>query len=81
MVGREYLRCAPGETDARLLVDLICTRQGEKQVEHVQADTKKIREWLQLQQRQDFEQGHTVKVQGWILSATEARLCALAALV
>ena len=27
--------------------------------------------------RRDFEHGHTVVVQGWILSATEARQCAL----
>jgi hypothetical protein len=29
---------------------------------------------------QDFEHGRFVKVQGWILSVTEARLCALVAL-
>jgi hypothetical protein len=27
--------------------------------------------------RRDFTEGHTVEVQGWVLSITEARQCAL----
>ncbi len=32
---------------------------------------------LQRQVRRDFELGRTIEVDGWILSVTEARLCAL----
>ena len=39
-----------------------------------------LRERLQAAIREDFAQGSTVDVYGWMLSATEARLCALAAL-
>jgi hypothetical protein len=35
---------------------------------------------LQRRIRQDFVEEKVVKLQGWILSATEARLCALTAL-
>lgn len=81
VVGREYLRSVPGEEDARLLVDLICSGQAAGRANLVGADLKELREWLRHQQCQDFEHGRIVKVQGWILSETEARLCALAALI
>jgi len=81
LVGREYLRCAPGEADARLLEDLICSFQDKRRAELADADTAKLRELLLLRQRQDFEEGRIVHVHGWILSETEARLCALADLI
>jgi hypothetical protein len=80
-VGREYLRCVPGEADARLLVDLICSTREERRKVFAGADKGKLRELLMLQQRRDFESGRTVNVRGWILSQTEVRLCALAALI
>jgi hypothetical protein len=81
IVGLEYLRCVPGEANVGLLVDLICASQPKQRAELDQADMGKLRELLRSQQRQDFERGHTVKVQGWILSQTEVRLCGLAALI
>jgi hypothetical protein len=81
MVGREYLRSVPEEEDARLLVDLICSGQVGRRETLLGADLKELREWLRGQQRLDFEHGRIVKVQGWILSETEVRLCALAALL
>lgn len=80
VIGREYLRRVPNEANATLLVDLISSSSAERRLELTKADTKKLRELLLLQQRQDFEDGRIVKVQGWILSETEVRLCALAAL-
>jgi hypothetical protein len=79
IVGLEYLRCVPREANVRLLVDLICSSRKERRVELAKASKQKRRKMLLLQQRQDFEQGRIVMVQGWILSETEARLCALAA--
>lgn len=80
VVGREYLRSVPEEADARLLVDLICSGQIERRAELAKADRGELRELLLLQQRHDFEHGRIVNVQGWILSETEVRLCALTAL-
>lgn len=80
IVGLEYLRGAPHEASASVLVDLICSSDPERRGQLAQADARKRRELLRAQQRQDFEQGRIVRVQGWILSETEARLCALAAL-
>jgi len=80
-VGREYLRTVPREADAQLLVKLICGSSSSRRVELVAADPERCLEVLVLQQREDFERGRTVKLRGWVLSETEVRLCALAALV
>jgi hypothetical protein len=81
VIGLEYLRSAPNEADVRRLTNLICSRwQGRYDAIAPEA-TARIKEMLLHQQREDFDQGRIVNVRGWILSETEARLCALAALV
>jgi hypothetical protein len=80
IVGLEYLRAVPVEAKTDLLLDLICSFEGEQQAEFAQADKHKMRELLLLRQCQDFEHGHVINVRGWILSQTECRLCALTAL-
>jgi hypothetical protein len=80
-VGREYLRIAPVEADTLKLTELICAGRPERYAELNNADMGKVRSILLHQQREDFNKGRIVNVQGWILSETEARLCALATLV
>lgn len=75
-IGHAYLRQAPREADERRLLALICPAGGRWQT----ADTSRLRRMLARQQRDDFAQGRVVRVRGWLLSLTEARLCALAAL-
>ena len=79
-IGREYLRCAPREANELLLVNLICSSLKKNRNELEKVNVDELRELLVLQQRNDFKNGHIIKVQGWILSETEVRLCALAAL-
>jgi hypothetical protein len=78
VVGWEYLRSVPMEGNTAKLTRLICSSRYE---ELVCADGSKIRDLLLRQQREDFEKGRIVNVHGWILSETEARLCALTALI
>jgi hypothetical protein len=79
-VGREYLRIAPLEADTLKLTAFICAHRQERYDELNFASMGKVRSILLHQQREDFDKGRTVNVQGWILSETEARLCALTAL-
>ncbi|MDA2917049.1 hypothetical protein MYX64_09465 [Nitrospinae bacterium AH_259_B05_G02_I21] len=81
VIGQEYLRSVPEEADAPLLVDMICSSLPKRRADLVGADLEELRELLRHQQRHDFEYGRTVKVNDWILSETEVRLCALAALL
>jgi hypothetical protein len=80
-IGLEYLRLVPVEANARRLTQLICSSWKQRYDELSNADAAKIKTILLRQQRRDFENGRIVNLQGWILSQTEARLCALAALV
>jgi hypothetical protein len=80
-VGREYLRIAPVEADTLKLTELICAGRPERYAELSYASTVKLRRMLLHQQREDFDKGRIVNVKGWILSQTEARLCALATFV
>jgi hypothetical protein len=76
-VGQVYLQKAPEEADRdRLLTQLY---PGLAPARH----TRSPAAWRQsyaAKCRRDFAEGHTVRVDGWVLSQTEARLCALAAL-
>lgn len=80
-VGRAYLQTFPGEADAERLVSQLCASDPLKHRTLLDAGSKRCVELLALTHRQDFEKGRTVKVDGWILSETEARLCALATLL
>ena len=80
-VGLEYLKIAPREADISLLSNLICSFDGEYRVKLLHADAGGFRELLRQRLCLDFEQDHIVTVHGWILSVTEARLCALTALL
>lgn len=79
-IGETYLRSIPSEADIPLLVSLICPADRERIIEFETADLIGCRKLLKRRLRQDFENGQMVDVQGWILSKTEIRLCALAAL-
>lgn len=81
IIGEEYLRCVPEENSVDVLVDLICSRgAGQKKELEYSGDAKALRAILSSQQRDDFANDRTIKVQGWILAQTEVRLYALAAL-
>ena len=79
-IGLEYLRCRPLEANEDVLVDLLCSGWPERHAEFARAGLEKRRRLLAMQQRQDFEHGRVVMLQGWIMSETEGRLCALALL-
>ncbi len=79
-IGQAYLRNAPAEADVNRLIELVSLSQPEHRLELAHAQVARRRELLVRQQREDFRCGRIVKVEGWILSETEARLCALAAL-
>jgi len=80
VVGQAYLEHKPGEANPRFLVDRICSGLGGRCRDGVELSKEKLRSILRESAQRDFEECRTVKVRGWILSETEARLCALVAL-
>ncbi|MCH2170603.1 hypothetical protein MK489_07445 [Myxococcota bacterium] len=74
VLGRAYLRLHPGENDPRALAQALfpglATAPGEFD------GSRAAREYLE-RIRVEFASGETVRVGGWVLARSEARLCAL----
>lgn len=80
VVGRRYLQLFPHEADTHRLTQLIC--RSERRYERLaRVDTSALHDILARQQRLDFRNRRIVTIDGWTLSETEARLCAISALV
>ena len=78
-IGRAYLRLTPEEAATPLLAALVAANTASP-ARLLAARDGELRRILAAAQREDFRAGRTVSVRGWMLSRTEARLCALAAL-
>ncbi len=69
-IGKQYLSQMPDEKNKRTLVELLSKDlNNNNNVVSISLVNAKI--------KQDFETRNTVIVNGWILSVTEARQCAL----
>jgi hypothetical protein len=74
-IGRAYLRLEPTENEIQLLSDRIFS-----EIRWDLLQSGGVREVIARRVREDFRQGRVVRLQGWVVSRTEARLCALVAL-
>ena len=75
-IGTHYKQQVPAEKDDRKLARLILKdKNGRAIPESTESNT--LEALLAQKIQQDFEQGRTVVVNGWVLSQTEARQCAL----
>jgi hypothetical protein len=81
LLGRLYLDRNPQEADAAQLVTLIGAAQSPALSPVTAAPDESLRTVLEARIRNDFINGKTVAVDGWLLSLTEARLCALVSLL
>lgn len=80
-LGRRYLQAFPREGDRSWLVARILDDGSAPAASPAMFASDELRRRIARRRREDFTQSETVQVEGWILSRTEARLCALAALV
>jgi hypothetical protein len=84
VIGNTYLQQFPQEANIRVLLKhIVADFSGGFSHSDDRLSSAADRELmgsLQRRIRRDFSEEKVVKLQGWILSATEARLCALAAL-
>jgi hypothetical protein len=80
VVGRVYLSGMPSEACPERLVRLLCHVGCGWRPGLVSAPSEQLRRWMREAVRNDFETAQIVTVDGWQLSVTEARVCALAAL-
>ena len=79
-IGRAYLESEPHEADVGLLVrDLAADWPGGPAALAELPETTLAR-LVSDRTRRDFAEGETVMLDGWVLSRTELRLCALTAI-
>ncbi len=78
-VGRAYLETVSDEATVERLSALIAGELQDGALASIGDDG--LRERLAAVRRRDFEREHVVVVRGWVLSRTEARLCALSCLM
>jgi hypothetical protein len=69
-VGRRYLESNAGEASCQLLADLVAA--------NLDPTAGDVAEQMAMAASEDFRRGRTVTVDGWLLSRTEARICAIA---
>lgn len=72
-IGQAYLRTAAAPLRAQVMAWLALTPVSLDRM-----DAASLRRLVAAAVREDFRRGDTVSVDGWVLSALEARLCALA---
>lgn len=75
-IGAAYKHQVPGEKSEKKLAHLILTDNNGHAIPE-STDGNKLEALLNQKIQQDFEAGRTVVVNGWVLSQTEARQCAL----
>lgn len=75
-LGAAYLKQVPLESNRDKLENLILQRADGKNVSSTSADSS-IMTFLQQKIQEDFKTGKTIVINGWVLSVTEARQCAL----
>lgn len=76
-VGRSYLRKHPDECESDRLLALIRQAVALSDDEIAQSPKLRLRERFRSAFVRDFEHRRVTSVNGWTVSLTEARLCAL----
>ncbi len=79
-IGTAYLRRHRGESDTGALVTAVIAAHPRLARHLRQGEAGALRAALQAGVQRDFARGDTAMVNGWLLSRTEARLCALVAI-
>lgn len=77
-IGRSYLEAYPSENSVDTLIDSLMADLGWIQVP---GNEEKLEARLVERIQREFEDVPLVRVEGWLLAPTEARLCAVVALL
>jgi hypothetical protein len=78
-IGMAYLRHRPSEAEVELLVRGICQGEEDRFIAAIN-DRPTLKQLLNNRSRMDFDRGSTFKLEGCLMSITELRWLALAAL-
>ena len=80
VIGLEYLKHFPGEDNKdKLLSSIYTALKNQSSISLNETTSPQLNELLLTCRQKDFKKGRVVELQGWLLSITEAQLCALVA--
>ena len=71
-LGRTYLKLKPDESNRKMLTRKLFGKTSDM----IFSRTVNVQAQLEEKIKQDFDNGTTIVLNGWILSVTEARQCA-----
>ena len=74
-IGNAYRKQVSAESDKDQLIKLLLTDSSGNSISS--SDSTLLKSELNKKIEADFANGNIVKVKGWVLSATEARQCAI----
>lgn len=74
-IGKEYLKLFPDEADYSFLKDILYKKPDSGILNEY--DLKVIQNIINKEVRKDYQDDRTIILNGWILSITEARQCAI----
>ena len=75
-IGALYIEAIPEEGNLKQLLN--CVRHTDPElITHAQNNPTSLYKRIKFLQFNDFNEEHVVSIDGWVLSKTEARLCAL----
>ena len=78
LIGKKYLELKPEEYSKNKLTDLLFPK---KYTHDWIGNNKSVRKWIENEIKNDFENSNTFLLNGWVISQTEARQCALTSLL
>jgi hypothetical protein len=76
LLGQVYVQRFPSESNYNVLFNLLSHKQSNSKVIH-ESDMQLVRSRLNSMILADFSNERTLVLDGWVLSVTEARQCAL----
>ncbi len=87
LIGEAYLAVKPQEADVSTLIKLLCPKLNGASLNEAGLNRSglqtpprsQLRRLLAAQRSEDFSEGRIIRLGGWIVATTEARLCALVA--
>lgn len=80
IIGMEYLKNTPEESHHKILIEEIFTNSDTRLKIQTESSPDRIKNVLVKKIREDYEHGRIIYLKDWIISITEARISALAAI-
>lgn len=74
-IGKQYRALTPDEDKKKRLIELLLSgNAGQKITSNANSI---VSDWLDKKIKEEFKEGKTIIANGWVISVTEARQCAL----